>query len=121
MSPQTLGASADYSAIIEVQRFESALGEAETVDGVWTVNRTKDGRSQTGRTTAREPAPERSYDALAAAHSRATARLCRDIAEAVRTLDGASHERGIGSRPPLHGFLGAIDFRGHRPALRGAR
>jgi uncharacterized lipoprotein YmbA len=89
LSPQTLGAAADYRAAIEVQRFESTLGDAATLDAVWTVSRTKDGRSQTGRTTAREPAPERSYDALAAAHSRAVARLSRDIADAVRGLDGA--------------------------------
>ena len=49
--------------------------------------RTKDGKSQTGRTTVREPAPEPGYDALAAAHSRAVARLSRDIADAVRALD----------------------------------
>ena len=73
LSPQTLSAAADYRAVIEVQRFESALGDAATLDAVWTVTRTKDGRSQTGRTTAREAAPERSYDALAAAHSRAVA------------------------------------------------
>jgi uncharacterized lipoprotein YmbA len=88
MSPQSLAAGVDYRAAIEVQRFESTLGDTATVDAVWTVSRTKDGRSQTGRTTAREPAPQRSYDALAAAHSRAVARLSRDIADAVRALDG---------------------------------
>ena len=85
-SPQTLSADADYRAVIEVQRFESAPGEAATLDAVWTVSRTKDGKSQTGRTTVREPSPESGYDALAAAHSRAVARLSRDIAEAVRAL-----------------------------------
>jgi hypothetical protein len=85
-SPQTLSADADYRAAIEVQRFESAPGEAATLDAVWTVSRTKDSKSQTGRTTVREPSPESGYDALAAAHSRAVARLSRDIAEAVQTL-----------------------------------
>jgi len=84
---QTLSANADYRAAIEVQRFESAPGEAATLDAVWTVSRTKDAKSQTGRTTVREPAPEKGYDALAAAHSRAVARLSRDIADAVRALD----------------------------------
>jgi hypothetical protein len=37
----------------------------------------------------REPVQEKGYDALAAAHSRALARLSRDIADAVRTLDRA--------------------------------
>ena len=84
---QTLSVDAGYRAVIEVQRFESALGEATTLDAVWTVRRAKDGKSQTGRTTVREPAPGTSYDALAAAHSRAVARLSRDIADAVRALD----------------------------------
>ena len=88
MFPQTLSAEADYRVAIEVQRFESAPGNAATFDAVWTVTRAKDGKFQTGRTTAREPAPERGYDALAAAHSRAVARLSQDIADAVRGLDG---------------------------------
>ena len=87
LSSQTLGTGADYRAAIEVQRFDSAPGEAATLDAVWTVSRTKDGQSQTGRTTVREAAAEKGYDALAAAHSRAVARLSRDIADAVRALD----------------------------------
>jgi uncharacterized lipoprotein YmbA len=85
--PQTLSANADYQAAVAVQSFGSALGEAATLDAVWTVRRIKDGQLQTGRTTVREPAPERGYDALAAAHSRAVARLSQDIAGALRALD----------------------------------
>jgi uncharacterized protein len=84
---QTLGVDADYRAAIEVQRFESAPGEAATLDAVWTVSRTKDGKSQTGRTTVREAASDKGYDALAAAHSRGLARLSREIADAVRALE----------------------------------
>ena len=86
---QTLGVDVDYRAAIEVQRFESAPGEAASLDAVWTVSRIKDGKSQTGRTTVREPVQEKGYDALAAAHSRGLARLSRDIADAVRALDRA--------------------------------
>jgi len=86
LSLQTLSAGVDYRATIEVQRFESAPGEAATLDAVWTVSRGADGRSRTGRTTAREAAPDKSYDALAAAHSRAVARLSQEIADAVRAL-----------------------------------
>jgi uncharacterized lipoprotein YmbA len=89
LSSQTVSADADYRAAIEVQRFESALGEAAMLDALWTVRRAKDGTSQTGRTTVREPAPETGYEALAAAHSRAVARLSQDIADAVRALDRA--------------------------------
>jgi uncharacterized protein len=80
-------ADADYRAAIEVQSFESAPGDAAVLDALWTVRRAKDGRAQTGRTTVREPVQEKGYDALAAAHSRALARLSQDIADAVRALE----------------------------------
>jgi len=81
-----LSADADYRVVIEVQGFESAPGEEAILDAVWSVRRTKDGKAETGRTTVREAVQEKGYDALAAAHSRALARLSRDIAEAVRAL-----------------------------------
>ena len=82
-----LNGDAEYRASIEVQRFESAPGEAAVLDAVWSVRRLKDGKTETGRTTAREAVQGRSYDALAAAHSRALARLSRDIADAVLAFD----------------------------------
>ncbi len=87
LSAQGLSADADYRAAIEVQSFQSVPGEAAIVDAVWTVRRTKDGKSELGRTTARETVQEKGYDALAGAHSRALARLSQDIANAVRALD----------------------------------
>jgi hypothetical protein len=86
LASQPVAAIADYRAVVEVQRFESALGDAATLDAVWSVARTKDGKLQTGRTTAREAAAERSFDAVAAAHSRAVGRLSQDLANAVREL-----------------------------------
>src|SRR5262249_53212518 len=86
-SPQVVAVGADYFAVIEVQRFESTLGEATQLDAVWTVTRAKDGKTQTGRTTVREPATASDFDALAAGHSRALARMSRDIADAIKTLD----------------------------------
>ena len=77
---------ADYRAAIEVQSFQSAPGEAAILDAVWSVRRAKDGKAETGRTTVRETVQEKSYDALAAAHSRAVARLSRDIAAGVAAL-----------------------------------
>lgn len=85
--PQTLSADVAYRAAIEIQRFDSIPGEAAVLDAVWTVRRTKDARTQTRRTTVREAVQENGYDALAAAHSRAVARLSRDIADAIRALD----------------------------------
>jgi len=82
--PQTLSTDVGYRVAIEVQRFDSAPGEAATLDAVWTVRNMKDGKTQTGRTTIREVVQENTYEALAAAHSRAVARLSQDIANAVR-------------------------------------
>lgn len=79
-------ATVDYRAIIEVQQFESTLGQAAVLDAVWAVSRTKDGKSQTGRTTARESTSDGSFEALAAAHSRAIGRLSQDLADALREL-----------------------------------
>ena len=87
LSAQTLSADADYRAAIEVQSFQSAPGEAAMLDAVWSVRRVKDGKAETGRTTVRETVQEKGYDALAAGHSRAVARLSRDIADAVVALD----------------------------------
>src|SRR5215471_5432549 len=62
--PQTASPDADYRAAIEVQRFESAPGDAATLDAVWTVIRSKDGKSQMGRTTVRDAVQEKNYGAL---------------------------------------------------------
>jgi uncharacterized lipoprotein YmbA len=83
---QSLNAAADFRVAIEVQGFESAPGEAATLDAVWQVRRTRDGRAQTGRTTVREPTDGTGFDALAAAHSRALARLSTDIAASISAL-----------------------------------
>jgi uncharacterized protein len=87
MFQQSLNAGADYHVAIEVQSFESAPGEAATLNAVWIVRRTRDGKTDTGRTSVREPASEKGYDALAAAHSRALGRMSQDIADVIRVLD----------------------------------
>jgi uncharacterized lipoprotein YmbA len=79
--------NADYRVAIDVQTFESAPGDAATLSALWVVRRVSDGKSTTGRTTVREPSLEKSYEALAAAHSRALERLSVDVAEAIRVLD----------------------------------
>ena len=80
------GADADFRVTIEVQRFESAPGSYALLDALYSVRRTSDGRSVSGRTTDRQSVSDKSYDALAAAHSRAVARLARDATDALRTL-----------------------------------
>ena len=85
--PQSTSEDADYRAVIDVHRFDSVPGEAATLDAVWVVRRTKDAKAERGRTNVREAVQEKGYDALAAAHSRAVARLSQAIADAVRALD----------------------------------
>ena len=78
---------ADYRVAIDVQTFESAPGSAATLSALWVVRRVSDGKSTSGRTAVREPSLEKSYEALAAAHSRALKQLSVDIAAAIRALD----------------------------------
>jgi len=73
-----------YSVTIDVQRFESTRNEGVLLDAVWTVQKTAGGATRSGRTVAREAAQGDSFDALAAAHSRALARMSADIATAIR-------------------------------------
>jgi uncharacterized lipoprotein YmbA len=73
-----------YRVTIDVQRFDSVPGHSALVEAVWTVRRTAGGETRSGRTTAPEAVQGDSFDALAAAHSRALARLSGDIAGAIR-------------------------------------
>jgi len=84
---QAQNTEGDYRVSIDVQTFESAPGDAATLSALWVVRRVKDGKTQIGRTAVREATPEKSYQALAAAHSRALSRLSEDIANAIRMLD----------------------------------
>lgn len=74
----------DYRVTIDIQRFESIQGDAALVEAVWTVRKTAGGETRSGRTVAREPVQGQGFDALAAAHSRAIAKLSADIAAAIR-------------------------------------
>ena len=74
-----------YRVTIDVQSFESVPGQSATIEAMWTVHKTTGGESRTGRTIAHEAFASSGYDALAAAHSRALARLSTDIAAAIRT------------------------------------
>ena len=87
----------DYRVAIEVDRFESVIGEAATLDALWLVRR-NDTVLQEGRTTVREQTHGQDMGALAAAHSRALARLSEDIAGAIRSVNQAG---GNGIDTPL--------------------
>ena len=82
-----------YRVTLDVQRFESIQGQAVLVEAVWAVHKTAGGDTRSGRTIAREPVQGDSFDALAAAHSRALAKVSSDIAAAIRA------EAENGTRP----------------------
>ena len=73
-----------YRVTIDVQRFDSVPGQSALVEAVWTVHRTAGGETRSGRTVASEPVQGDGFDALAAAHSRALAKMSGDIATAIR-------------------------------------
>ncbi|MCC6849242.1 MAG: membrane integrity-associated transporter subunit PqiC [Deltaproteobacteria bacterium] len=81
------GASASFvvthTVTLAVQRFASLPGKESAVDIVWTVRPAGGGAARSGRTVAHEPAPAGGFDALAAAHSRALAKVSADVAEAI--------------------------------------
>jgi uncharacterized protein len=88
--PQSLGGDADYRVMIDVQRFDSALGDAATVEIVWTIRPGKGGEQKYGRSTVREAAGGPGFDALVSAHARALTAVSREIAEAIRPVSAAS-------------------------------
>jgi uncharacterized lipoprotein YmbA len=73
-----------YRVTIDVQRFDSVPSQAALVEAVWTVHSTAGGETRSGRTVAREAVAGDGFDALAAAHSRALAKMSGDIATAIR-------------------------------------
>jgi uncharacterized lipoprotein YmbA len=74
-----------YRVTIDVQRFESVPGHSALVEAMWTVHSTAGGETRSGRTIASESVQGDGFDALAAAHSRAVAKMSADIAVAIRT------------------------------------
>ena len=77
-----------YRVTIDVQRFESVQGQTVLVEAVWAVRQVVRGNTRSGRTIARESVQGDGFDALAAAHSRALAKVSADIAAAIRAEGG---------------------------------
>ena len=74
-----------YRVSIDIQRFESVRGKSVLIEAVWVVHGTATGgETCSGRTVANEPVAGDSFDALAAAHSRALAKVSGDIAAVIR-------------------------------------
>jgi uncharacterized lipoprotein YmbA len=89
--PQSAGDQAQYRILIDVQQFESALGGRASIEAFWTIRKNfrGDPSVRSGHSSVEEPVGGSSYEALAAAHSRGLARVSRDIAEAIRSMEKA--------------------------------
>ena len=93
--PQNTSRDPDYRVLLDIQRFDSAVGQSARVDAVWTVRGAAGSALKTGRTVAREATAGDSYDALVAAHSRALATVSAKIAEAIHSMNST------GAKTPL--------------------
>ncbi len=78
---QPLGAAPEVRVFVDVQRFEAVAGRGVSVEALWSVRPAK-GERRDGRSAAEEPAPA-DHAGIAAAYSRALARVARDIAGAI--------------------------------------
>jgi uncharacterized lipoprotein YmbA len=87
LSGDATHADPEYRVAIEVLGFESSPGRYARLDAVWTVREGSDGPAQTGRTTVQENVANATYEALAAAHSRAVAQMTRAIAGAIQATE----------------------------------
>jgi len=73
----------DYRVAIDLQKFESVPGKSVQIEAAWVIRKTAGG-VVTGITQTTEPVTADNFDALAAAHSRALAKVSTDIAAALR-------------------------------------
>jgi uncharacterized lipoprotein YmbA len=74
----------DYRVTIEIQKFISDPGKMVRIDALWVVSKAGGENLVSGHTVSGEQATDDSRDALAAAHSRALAKVSLDIAAAIR-------------------------------------
>jgi hypothetical protein len=74
----------DYRVALEVQRFDSSLRDGATEEVLWTITGKRAGGVRSGRSSVHEPATVATPEGVAAAHSRALARVAADIAAAIR-------------------------------------
>jgi uncharacterized lipoprotein YmbA len=82
--PQWGDETPSYHVSVDVQSFESALGDTATLAAIWTVRSPKADQAVSGRTVVHEPVNGQGYDALVDAHSRALAAVGAAIAGAIR-------------------------------------
>lgn len=75
----------DYRVTIDIQKFMSEPGKMVRIDALWVISKANGAELLTGHTVAGEQVTENNFGALAAAHSRALAKISSDIAAAIRS------------------------------------
>jgi len=78
---QSLGSTPEVRVFVDVQRFEAVVGRGVSVEARWSV-RPAQGERRDGRSLVAEPGAA-DHARIAAAYSRALARVARDIAGAM--------------------------------------
>jgi len=81
---QGMASDHDIRVTVDILRFESLPGVAASLEALWSVRRKDGGAPLAGRSVVREAVQIDGYEPLVAAHSRALARVSRDIAAAIR-------------------------------------
>ena len=84
MASRASTAPVDYRVAIEILRFDASFTDGSSLDALWTITATRGGAPKTGRTVVTERTPTPDHAGVAAAHSRAVARLAADIAAALK-------------------------------------
>ena len=81
---QSQNDDAEYRVLLDIQEFESMLGQGVTIEVYWTIRRTSGNEVQTGRPLLRQPVVGKGYEALVAAHGRAFAVVSLEIASTIQ-------------------------------------
>lgn len=84
--PYNASREADYRVFLDIQRFESILGQTVMIDTLWAIRQGSGGRevAVSERSITRESTDGNGYEALVVAHARALARISAEIADAIR-------------------------------------
>lgn len=83
---ENTSANADYRVLLDVQRFDAALGDAVTIEAQWELRSRADGKRQIGHSHFRQAVGGQGYDSLVAAHAGVLESVSRDIAQAIQAL-----------------------------------
>jgi uncharacterized lipoprotein YmbA len=78
----------DVRLALDIRQFDGRLGEYASLNATWVlIEPNEDATLHVGRTIIQEATNGADYDALVAAHSRALAKLCEEMAAALSAIE----------------------------------